>query len=122
AVRPADLRGVDAAAREQARGIVAQLEGETRRRDRGRGDERQLQRQRLAGEELLARLAVRAQQLNARDPRLAASPFAQPRVALRRAQPVVLCQRVARVPVERDAALSQEDRPLAETLDRRGVV
>ncbi len=84
-------------------------------------------RQRLAGEELPALGAVRREQLDLGDPRLAAPPLPQAglalgRVALEREQPVVARDRVVRRAVELEAAVHEQHRALAQLLDRGRVV
>src|SRR5215212_6146412 len=75
---PAQLRRLDAAAGEEAAAVVAELVGQPRRGHARPGGEPEPQRERFAGEELRARLALRPAEPNLGDPRLAASPLVEP--------------------------------------------
>ena len=104
------------------------LSNESRGAASGRSrNEPQPQCQRLAGEELRACLPVRPEQLDLLDPHVAAAPLLQAgaalgRIAVAREQLAVAHDRVVRRPVEVDGAVPQQDRAVAESLDRGRVV
>ena len=96
-------------------------------RDAVLGLDPQPQRERLAGEELPPLLAVRPDEPRLGDRRLARPPLAQPRgalggVGLGGEHLPVADDRLVRRPVELDAAVAQQHRPLAQPLDLRRVV
>ena len=107
--------------------VVAKLDRDARRRDARLGRDDEPHRDRLAGGELRALLAVVVEQLGRDDAGLAAAPLAQTGLELvgvrvRREQPAVRADRLARVAVERDLALPQEHGAVAQPLDRLRVV
>src|SRR5207248_2114801 len=107
--------------------LVAQLPAQARRRERPLGPQSQPHREGLAGKELAPRLALRADEIDRRDPHLAAPPLAESCAALLRVAIVgellvVADDRVVRRAVELEPALAQEHGPLTEPLDRRRVV
>src|SRR5437588_1638702 len=124
---PPELSGGLRPARDEQPRRIAQLERQARRAERMRGRDTQAQTERLACEELRARFSVRAEQLDVLDARLTAAPLLQARASLGR---VALAGKelpiahdcVVRRTVEGDLAVPQQDRAIAETLDRGGVV
>src|SRR5437588_4578413 len=113
--------------REQEVRLVAQLVAQARGRDRRLRDDPEPHAERLARPELPALVAVAAGEDGRLAPGLAAPPLAQPGAALGRVllvgeQRVVTHDRIARGPVERDGALAEQHRALAEPLDGRRVV
>ena len=124
---PAERAGVLLDGPEHEAAVVAQLDRHARRRDARVGGDDEAHGRRLAGRELDALVAVVVEQLGAHDPRLAAPPLAQAGLELvgirvRCEQPAVGGDRLARLAVERDLALAQQHRAIAEALDGLRVV
>ena len=124
---PAEVGRVLRLGGEQEAGLVAELDRDARRRDRLAHGDAELDGRRFAGEELLPRIAVGAEQPRLGDARLAAAVLAQPggallRVTLLGEEPVVPGERLLRRAVELELPVAQQHRTLAEPLDRRGVV
>src|SRR6266511_1280334 len=112
---------------EQQSGRVTQLERDARRRDLGPGGDPEPERERLASEQLRSLVAVGAEERDLLDPRLAGPPLLQAcaslvGIALTREQATVTDDRVVGRSVELDDASPQQDRAVAEPLDRRRVV
>ena len=125
--RPAERRGLDRVLGDEQARRVAHLEVQSRRLDRRVGAQVDLEPERLAGEKLRALVARRVEQPRAADLGLAGPPLAQARAPLGRIEVVgeqapVAGDRLVRRPVVDLLAGREEDRPLAEPLDRLGVV
>src|SRR5581483_3759266 len=124
---PAELRRVLSRSAEDKAAVVAQLERDPRRCDARVGGDTQPDGDRLARRKLRPRLTVVVDQLRRDDARLAAPPLAQAgdelvRVDVGGEQPAVFGDRLRRRPVECDFTLAQQNRAIAETLDRLRVV
>src|SRR4051794_20932896 len=116
-----------AGARHEQACRVTELERDPQRRLRLLPRNGEPQRQRLPGEELSARLAVRTEQVDLLDANLAAPPLLQARAAFRRIavareQLAIADDCIVRRAVEVDDAVPQQESSVAQALHRGCVV